>query len=574
MRLSLALIITAATAMLLPAAHAESPQPPPHARKQPNILLVVADDLGYSDLPAFGGEIDTPNLDALADEGVRMTSFYTSPFCSPTRSMLMSGTDNHLAGFGAMAEFATPEQKGQPGYEGKLNARIVPLPQLLRDAGYTTLMAGKWHLGTQEEDSPAARGFDYSYAMMQGGAGHFDQVRVNYRDASQLDRTLYRENGKSVLLPENGFYSSEFFARSLISQIEHNRDSGKPFFAYLAFTAPHWPLQAREETIEKYMGRYDGGYEQISAERLARMKRLGIVAQDTEPYTGHPTWPRWAQLTPEQKRIESKRMAVYAAMVDDMDRHLGELIAYLKLIGEYDNTFVLFMSDNGADGNTALDIGAARAWVARHMDNSLENTGKANSFIEYGPGWAQVGSTPFNLYKSFMYEGGISAPAIVRGPGVAGRGAISPAFTHAMDVMPTLLELAGIQHPGTRYQGREVLPMKGRSMLPLLAGEVSAIRGEDDAVGWELGGRKALRKGDWKIVWSNKPWGSGEWELYKLSTDRAERNNLAEANPAKLQELIADYAAYEREVGVIDVPGLADKIRYSNSTDYYEELKK
>lgn len=225
----------------------------------------MADDLGYSDLPSFGGEIDTPNLDALTDEGVRMTSFYTSPFCSPTRSMLLSGTDNHLAGFGAMAEFATPEQKGQPGYEGKLNARIVPLPQLLRDAGYTTLMAGKWHLGTQEQDSPVARGFDYSYAMMQGGAGHFDQVRVNYRDATQPDRTLYRENGKPVLLPENGFYPSELFARSLISQIERNRDPGKPFFAYLTFTAPHWPLQAREKSIEKYMGRYDGGYEQISA---------------------------------------------------------------------------------------------------------------------------------------------------------------------------------------------------------------------------------------------------------------------------------------------------------------------
>lgn len=304
------------------------------------------------------------------------------------------------------------------------------------------------------------------------------------------------------------------------------------------------------------------------------MKRLGIIDRGAEPYAGHPTWSRWAQLTPEQRRIESKRMAVYTAMVDDMDRHLGELIAYLKLIGEYDNTFVLFMSDNGADGNTALDIGPAREWVARHMDNSLANTGNANSFIENEPGWAQVGSTPFHLYKSFMYEGGIAAPAIVRGPGVAGKGAISPAFTHAMDVMPTLLDLAGIQYLGTRYHGNEVLPMKGRSMLPLLAGEVSAIRGENDAVGWELGGRKALCKGNWKIVSSNKPWGSGEWELYHLATDRAERRNLADANPSKLQELIADYASYEREVGVVEVSGLADRIRYSNSTDYYEELNK
>lgn len=564
-------IIAAAAFVLNAAAQAATPQPPASTGKRPNILLVVADDLGYSDIGAFGGEIDTPNLDRLAQEGKRMTSFYASPFCSPTRSILMSGTDNHLAGFGAMAEFLVPEQKGKPGYEGNLNARIVPLPQLLHDAGYRTMMAGKWHLGGREEDSPAARGFDYSYAMMQGGAGHFDQVRVNYADASKLDRTLYRENGKPVLLPQN-FYSSEFFARTIISEIENNRASGKPFFAYLAFTAPHWPLQAREGTIEKYMGRYDGGYDQIRRERAERMKRLGIITRDVEPYEGHPVWQRWNRLTPEQKRIESKRMAVYAAMVDDMDRHLGEVIAYLKQIGEYDNTFVLFMSDNGADGNTALDIGVAREWVARHMDNSLQNTGRANSFIEYGPGWAQVGSTPHHMYKSFLYEGGISVPAIARGPGVAGKGSISRAFTHAMDVMPTLLELAGAKHPGTQYQGRTVLPMKGRSMLPVLSGEAAAVRGDNDVVGWELGGRKALRKGDWKIVWSNKPWGTGEWELYNLASDRAELNNLAASFPQKVAELIADYQAYEREVGVVDVPGLADRIPYSNSTRYYDDL--
>jgi arylsulfatase len=259
-------------------------------------------------------------------------------------------------------------------------------------------------------------------------------------------------------------------------------------------------------------------------------------------------------------------------MIDDMDRHLGEVIAYLKQIGEYENTFVLFMSDNGADGSTALDIGVAREWVARHMDNSLENTGKANSFIEYGPGWAQVGSTPFHLYKSFMYEGGISVPAIARGPGVAGKGSISSAFTHAMDVMPTLLQLADVPHPGTEYQGRAVLPMKGRSMLPVLSGKAAAVRSDRDAVGWELGGRKALRKGDWKIAWSNKPWGTGEWELYNLASDRSEQRNLAAALPQKLAELVADYEAYERDVGVIDVPGLADRIRYSNSTRYYDDL--
>ena len=541
--------------------------------KRPNILLIVADDLGYSDLGAFGGEIETPHLDALARDGVRLTSFYSAPFCSPTRAMLMSGTDNHLAGFGGMAELLTPEQRGRPGYEGFLNERVLPFPQLLRDAGYHTYMTGKWHLGTTPAVSPANRGFERSYAMVQGGAGHFDQTGIITGDPAKPPRAIYNEDGRLVDIPTRGFYSSAFFARRMISYIDGHRGDGKPFFGYLAFTAPHWPLQAHDATIRKYEGRYDVGYDAIRERRTARQKALGLIPKDAQVYTGHPLWPTWDKLTPEQRRIESKRMAVYAAMVDDMDHYVGEVVAYLKQIGEYDNTLILFMSDNGADGNTALDEGRTREWVKTTMDNSVANSGRPGSYIDYGPNWAQVGSNPFHLYKGFLYEGGISVPFIASWPALRGQGRIADGFAHTMDVAPTLLELAGARHPGSEYQGRAVLPMRGRSMLAMLSGQRDAVHPADHVHGWELGGRKALRKGDWKIVFSNKQWGTGAWELYDLRSDRSELHDLSGAQPDKLRELVAEYERYVREVGVVDIPGLAERKGYSNGTRYYEDMQ-
>ena len=385
------------------------------ASKRPNFLLVVADDLGYADIGAFGAEIATPNIDRLARGGAQFTSFYASPFCSPTRAMLMSGTDNHLAGFGDMAELLIEQQRGKPGYEGYLNERVVALPQVLKDAGYRTVMAGKWHLGTSAAHSPAARGFDRSYAMVQGGASHFgDQSGIVAVDPGKPPKAIYRENGQEVDTPRTGFYSSEAFASRVIQYLEETRgDGGKPFFAYLAFTAPHWPLQAPDEDIRKYEKRYDAGYEVLRQERFERMKRLGLLPADAGLYAGHPHWPKWDRLKPEEKRSEARRMAVYAAMVDNMDRHLGRVLSYLERTGELDNTVIVFLSDNGADGNSVYDVARTREWIHKDMDNSTANIGRQGSFAEYGPGWAQAGMTPLHLYKSFMYEGGISVPAIV-----------------------------------------------------------------------------------------------------------------------------------------------------------------
>jgi arylsulfatase len=541
------------------------------ADQRPNVLLIVADDLGYSDIGAFGGEIATPHLDRLARSGLRLSQFYASPFCSPTRAMLLSGADNHRVGFGSMGELMTPQQRSRPGYEGYLSDRVLPFPQLLRDAGYHTYMAGKWHLGMREEHAPSNRGFEQSYAMLMGGAGHFDQTGIITQDPDKAPVAYYRDNGNDAKIPSEGFYSSEFFASTLISYIDADKADGKPFFGYLAFTAPHWPLQAPDEYIRKYEGTYDVGYDVIRERRLTRMKALGLVPKDMKPYVGNPAWPRWKQLTPEQRRIESKRMAVYAAMVEAMDAQIGRVLAYLQRTGRLDNTVVVFMSDNGADGNTVLDEGATREWAHRHRDNSVANTGRPGSFVEYGPGWAQVGSTPFNMYKAFMFEGGIAVPAIFSLPGNVKPGAISRAPAHVTDVAPTVLELAGVRHPGAQYQGREVVPLEGRSMLGLLTGRQAQVH-EEFTRGWELNGRRALRKGDWKIVQANKPWGTGQWQLFNLAQDRSELHDLAKKQPAKLKELLAEYERYVRANGVVEFQGLAERPGYSNSLKYYEDL--
>lgn len=542
--------------------------------KRPNILLIVADDLGYTDLGAYGAEISTPNLDKLASGGVKMTGFYASPFCSPTRAMLMSGSDNHLAGFGDMAELMLPEQRGKPGYEGNLNERVVPVAQVLKDAGYRTAMAGKWHLGVKEEYSPASRGFEQSYAMVMGGASHWgDQSGIVAMDPAKPPKAIYRENGKAIDIPRDGFYSSQAFTDKLLDYLKSGEKSGKPFFGYLAFTAPHWPLHAPDADIAKYEGRYKEGYDKLRKERLERMKRLGIVPADTPVYEGHAHWPKWESLTPAQQEAEARRMTVYSAMVDHMDRQIGRVLDYLKAKGELDNTFIFFMSDNGADGNSVYDVGRTREWIEKDMDNSTANTGKPGSFIEYGPGWAQVGSTPFKLYKSFMYEGGIAVPAIAWGPGIKG-GALKREFAHVTDVAPTIFELAGARHPGTEYQGKPVLPLRGKSMVSWLQGKASTVRSDQDAVGWELGGRKALRKGDWKIVYANKPWGKDGWELYNIAKDRTESRDLADENPQKLGEMIVAWKQYVAETGTLEIEGLAYRPGYSNAGKYYDDLAK
>jgi len=517
----------------------------PGVDERPNILLIVADDLGYTDVGFHGGEIETPNLDALAGVGMMMTNFHVHQSCSPTRSVLLSGTDNHLAGLGTMSELLLSNQRGQPGYEGYLNFRVVSVASLLHDAGYHTYLSGKWHLGRAAEHSPAARGFEKSFAFLHGGGSHFaDMAGLSPEDS----RAEYRVDGEEIFeLPED-FFSSEFYVDKMIEYIDNERADGRPFFGYLAFTAPHDPLHAPDEWLEKYRGVYDDGYDELRARRLARQKELGLLPEDAVTFPRLPTVPAWDELSDEAKAIEAREMEAYAAMVDNMDFHIGRMLDYLREIGEYDNTLIIFFSDNGANGAEVETYpSSSPEWVAENFDNSLENIGRRGSFVGVGPSWAQVGMVPFRLFKGTVAEGGIRTPFVAVGPGIPA--ARSDAFAHVADIVPTLLELAGAEHPST-YEGREVLPLRGASMLSFMRGERGSVH-ENAVVGAEFVGQKALIQGDWKALFLPQPWGPGEWQLYNLAEDPAELNDLAAQMPEKLEELIGLYDAYESEVGVV-----------------------
>ena len=527
-----------------------------HAKEtRPNILLVVVDDMGYSDIGPFGGEIRTPSLDSLAKSGIRFTDFHTSVACSPTRSMLLSGTDNHLAGMGTQGEVTFPNQVGKPGYEGHLNDRVVSIATLLRDDGYFTAMAGKWHLGEQIENDPYNRGFQKAYTLLEGGASHFDDEWMMYANYTPT----YRENGVRVHVPK-GFYSSEFYTDKIMEYID-SRDSGKPFFAYLSFTAPHDPLHVPDKWLDKYKGRYDKGYEALRKERLSSLKKLGFIPEDTVPFPRLSNITDWEELPKEQRKIEAREMELYSAMIDNIDYHLGRLFKHLKKTGTFENTLVIFFSDNGANGTEMHQYpDTDKAWVDRNSDNRYENMGRQFSRVGPGPAWAQVSMTPYRLFKGFTTEGGIRTPLIISGPDLVGKGKHNDAFVHVMDISATILDAAGINHPSMSYKGRKVEPLRGRSMMNVINGKSDFVYDNDTAVSWEMLGFRAVRKGDFKLVWLPLPFGNDDWQLYDLSKDPAELNDLSREWPKLRKEMIGIWKQYSEEVGVVLPPGGAMRL--------------
>ena len=520
---------------------------------KPNILLIIADDMGYSDITCFGGEVQTPHIDTLAKSGIRATNFYVAPTCSPTRSMLLTGCDHHVAGFGNMDELAGPKQKGQPGYEGYLNSRVVPMAKLLREAGYHTYWAGKSHMGYDPSQWPAAMGFERDFTLLQGGGSNWSDMTYPNPAHPKLTFTL---NGKPLdKLPDDHF-SSEAYTDFIIKSNEEHKADGKPFFAYLSFQAVHSPFAAPDDWLEKYKGVYDKGYDAIRAERLARMKELGIVSKETALSPRLPTIPAWDDLTPEQKKLSARRMEVYAAMLANMDHHIGRLVDHLKQTGQYENTVVVFLSDNGAE---PVELGAlvetvfsaeAKKWYFDKFDTSIENMGRKGSATDYGAAWAQVGSTPFRFYKAWTAEGGIRSPMVIAGAGVKNAGAIKTAVMHATDLVPTFLELAGAKHPSET--DKKLAPLRGKSLTPLLTGKTEAVRTEEDWIGEELFGNRMIRQGDWKICYIQKTaGGSGEWELFNIKNDPGETKDLAKEEPGKTKALLALWDKYLEENGVI-----------------------
>lgn len=457
--------------------------------------------------------------------------------------MLLTGTDNHIAGLGDMAERAEriPGEKGKPGYEGYLNRRVVSFAQLLKDVGYHTYIAGKWHLGLTADQSPKANGFERSFTLLEAYANHY------YPDGNTFWQDDHFTNYP------NGQYSTDVYTDKLISFLQSENSDNQPFFLMAAYTSPHWPLQAPVATIEKYKGKYRMGYDSLRAMRFAGLKKKGIVQADVNlpklpsvvgnlyDISDRPLLP-WASLTPDEQRIEERKMEIYAAMIDNLDQNIGRLIEYLKDIGEYDNTLFIFMSDNGP---AELDINATPddADPYRYM-------GTANSFVAYGAPWAHASSAVNSLYKGYSAEGGIHSPMIIKMPMRQTAEGLTFAFTSVMDIAPTFLELAGAKYPSS-YQGQALTPYKGASLLPLLHKKQNFVHDEDYVMGWELFGRCALRKGKWKITKIEPPFGKGVFELFDIIQDPTESNDLSQQLPVKYNELLKHWENYVRDNGVI-----------------------
>ncbi|KAK2589582.1 hypothetical protein QQS21_012742 [Conoideocrella luteorostrata] len=495
--------------------------------------------------------------------------------------MIMTGTDHHIAGLGNLIEWtnisgqndpsgkmSTNVQRGMPGYEGYLNERVVAFPELLHDAGYLTLLSGKWHLGLTPERSPKARGFERSFAHLPACSNHYGyEPQLPSGDGLPAFLTmstiaLHSEDGEYTKLPE-GWYSSDGYGDKMLQYLKDRKETGdeRPFFGYLPFTAPHWPLQAPQEYIRKYRGVYDDGPDALRLKRLKRLREFGMVSEDVEP---HPVVAEevkeWSSLTEEEKKNSCRAMEVFAAMVECIDVNVGKVIDFLEQTGELDNTFVCFMSDNGAEGAAyeayPMVQGAMMQHLKQYYDNSLDNLGNGNSFIWYGPRWAQASTAPSRLYKAYTTEGGVRVPFLVKPPtsffdaGIP-RDSITHQFSTVMDLAPTILEMAGVRHPVPIYKGREIVGMRGRSMVPYLTQKEQRIHQEDFVQGWETCGRAAVRKGDWKIVYIPKPKGTDKWQLYNLAKDPGEIYDLAEREPDRLRALIKLWDEYVLETGVI-----------------------
>ncbi len=584
-----------------------STRQPVQATAKPNILYIVADDLGYSDIAAFGGEISTPNLDSLVKTGRVLTNYHTSPVCAVTRSMLYSGTDHHLVGEGTMG-IPRDERKGLPGYEGYLNNQALSIAELLKDGGYHTYIAGKWHLGSSinatENKSPDQWGFERSFTLLGGAA-------QNHFGHDLADAKTYTENGHFVSLPATDakgqpWYDTNVYTQKLINNIDEHIKDGKPFAAFATYTTPHWPLQVPEPWLSQYKGVYDVGYDVIQQRRLERQKQLGLVPNDyaraSPPLPNIPTAspatanydkpdaryinadsvqqgrstdvdygpglanPTWDHLTPEQKKIQARYMEIYAGMVSNLDYNIGLLIQHLKDIGQYDNTFIIFHSDNGAEGGPGSaeqeKINAANnAYLGK--DQSLNPPGTGNTYVRYGQRWGEVSATPFRLVKGYATEGGVSVPTIVHLPGQVAQYPTLREFAHVRDAAPTLLELAGIPQPTTpaskngvngtllvSYKNRDVYPITGHSFLNQLrgAGETPL---HTEPVGEEYNGQAYLRSGPWKIVWTAPPFGpiDGHWQLYNIETDRGETQDVSAQHPEVVKALYQQWQAYLHDNG-------------------------
>ena len=551
LQISGTMVAAAASVAVLAGCQSESPSDTPEAAveteatvvpaapvedNRPNILFILADDLGYTDLGAFGGEISTPNLDTLAFEGVRLTNFHSAPYCAATRASLMSGT--------------TTREAGVIIHNDTLRPDVATMPERLGAAGYHTYISGKWNLGITVEESAHARGFESSFALGPPVDNHL--AHSNFPPVSEFaPGGAWLENGVSVTLPGDWF-STDLFTDKLMEQISSNLQDGAPWFGYLALTAPHWPLQAPEDWIDRYAGRYDEGYDVFREARVARAMELGVLPEGLvlDGYQGLA--PAWNDLGDEQQAKLARAMEIYAAMVENIDWNIGRLVAYLEEAGELDDTVIIFSSDNGASGSD--DTFVPPEMPRTDNDNSLANMGRQWSFTAYDRGWAEAATAPLREVKTSMYAGGTQVSTFVRHPDMANQGGFERTYLTVMDLLPTFLHIAEAPPPTDRFQGRQVVPVRGRSFWDLLRGGEPP---DTTATPWitTIDRQAALVLWPWKIV--TRPTNGSdqddpplEWDLFNLEDDPGERRDVSDLHTEIRADLLAHWAEYADRIGL------------------------
>jgi len=513
---------------------------------QPNIILIVADDLGYSDIGCYGGDIETPNLDGLAAKGVKFTQFYNTARSCPSRASILTGLHPHQAGLGAMVDNKTDTQ----GYLGELNDKCVTLAEVLQSAGYGTYMTGKWHVANSQDGSdkhnwPIQRGFDQYYGIISGASSYFDPQMLAY-------------NNDTILNSPTGYYMTDAISDTTVNFIDRHLDNspGKPFFMYVAYNAPHWPMHALPEDIAKYKGRFDAGWDAMREDKLERMASLGLINPEWDVSMNDPGVPLWTDV--ENKNWELSRMEVYAAMVDCMDRGIGRIVETLKKNGQLDNTIIIFLSDNGACSEVwspanpwAKNFGPGvtkDCLVVDYSNDGARNAGPADTYYSYGRGWAHYSNTPFRNYKSSNFEGGISSPFIVSWPGkIRDNKMLRGQLAGIIDIMPTLVEVSGTIYPEI-YNGNAILPMEGLSLIGAIRknGEIK----RDTYYVEHIGNRGMIEGNRWKIV---KP-GKQMWQLYDIKNDRTETNDLSGQMPEMTKTLSDKWERWAWRAKVLPKP--------------------
>ncbi|MEL6472506.1 MAG: arylsulfatase [Pseudomonadota bacterium] len=523
---------------------AEAVAPEPAPVTPPNILVVLFDDVGFTGFGAYGGDAQTPNIDALAQSGTLFSRYYSSPFCGPSRAMLMTGMDNHQTGMGTLVETVTPEQSELAGYSMIWDDDQETIASQLSDAGYRTYVSGKWGVGAKGKNLPDRFGFDRSYVMDSTGGSNYDHTHY----LPGYPKVSWYEDGEPIQLPED-FYSSRNLVDQMIDYIDEG-EADQPFFGFLSLQAVHIPVQAPTEFIDKYDGVFDAGWDVMREERWQRTMELGLVPETTVLAPVHKDHRAWDDLSPDEQATAARQMQVNAGMIEAADFHIGRLLDHLEATGQLDNTIVVVTSDNGPEsgvtkfGNPLYDLMLMGIHGLEGFDTSPENMGLPGSLTAIGPEWASVSASPFNLYKFYSSEGGLRVPLVIAGPGVETTG-IKDAPVHVADLMPTLLDAAGVDYDsGALY---------GRSILPVLAGETDQTRGEDESFGVEVSGNAALYRGSWKLVRTALPRGDFTWRLFDLSVDPGETTDLAAENPELFAAMRAEYEAYSSETGVLDL---------------------